>query len=154
MHQRRGELHTLLVPERELLDAVAGTLGHAETLDPVGGRVVGLAGRQPVQPGEVLELVPDPHLRVQPSLLRQVADALAHLVVHGSAAPADLAGVRFQHAEDDPHGGGLAGAVGADEPEHLPLAHGERQVVEGDQVAVAAGQTLQFQHVTPSHCRS
>jgi hypothetical protein len=80
-------------------------------------------------------------------VLGQVADALAHIVIDGSAAPAHLAGVRFQHPEDDPHGGGLAGAVGPDEPEHLPLGDGERQVIEGDQVAVAAGQALQFQHV-------
>jgi hypothetical protein len=54
----------------------------------------------------------------------------------------DLAGVGLQHPQHDPHGGGLAGAVGTDEPEHLALGDGERQVVEGDQVAVAAGQTL------------
>jgi hypothetical protein len=83
-------------------------------------------------------------------VLGQVADALAHLVVHGSAAPAHLAGVRFQHAEDDPHGGGLAGAVGADEAEHLALGDGEGQLVESDQVAVAARQSLQLQHVAPN----
>jgi hypothetical protein len=82
-------------------------------------------------------------------VLGQVAESFAHLVVHGLSAPADLTRVGRQHAEDDPHGGGLAGTVGPDEPEHLALAHGERQVIEGDQVAVAAGQALQFQHVTP-----
>jgi hypothetical protein len=58
-----------------------------------------------------------------------------------------LAGVRLQHAEDDAHGGGLAGPVGADEPERPPLGEGERQAVEGDQVADTAGQPLQLQHV-------
>jgi len=43
----------------------------------------------------------------------------------------------------------FARAVGAHEPEQLPVGDGERQVVEGDQVAIAAGQTLQFQHVLP-----
>jgi hypothetical protein len=80
-------------------------------------------------------------------LLGQVANPSADLAVHWLPAPADLAGVRFQHPEHDPHGGGLAGAVGPDEPEHLVLGHGEREVVQGDQVAVAAGQALQFQHV-------
>jgi hypothetical protein len=65
------------------------------------------------------------------------------------SAPSDLAGVGCQHAEDHPHGGGLAGAVGADEPEHLPLTDREGEVVEGDQLAIAAGQALQFQHVVP-----
>jgi len=61
----------------------------------------------------------------------------------------DLAGIGFEDAEDDPHGGGLAGAVGPDEAEHLAFRDGEREFVEGDQVAVAAGQALQFQHVAP-----
>jgi hypothetical protein len=63
------------------------------------------------------------------------------------SAPADLAVVGLQYAEDDAHGGGFARAVRADEPEHLPLGDGERQMVEGDQVTAAAGQTLEFGHV-------
>jgi hypothetical protein len=59
-------------------------------------------------------------------VLRQVAEPAADLVVHGSAAPADLAGVGFEHPEDDAHGGGLAGAVGPDEAERLVLGDGER----------------------------
>jgi hypothetical protein len=83
------------------------------------------------------------------ALLGHVAEAPAGLGVDRPAAPAHLATVGLQHAQHDPRGGGLAGAVGADEPEHLPLGHGERQVVEGDQVAVAAGQALELQHVVP-----
>jgi hypothetical protein len=59
-------------------------------------------------------------------VLGQVADASADLVVHGSSAPSELAGVGFEHAENDAHGGGLAGAVGADEAEHLARGDGER----------------------------
>jgi hypothetical protein len=80
-------------------------------------------------------------------VLGHVSDPSAHLVRYGLSAPADLAGVGFEHAEDDAHGGGLAGAVGTDEPEQLALGDGERQVVEGHQVAIAARQSLQFQHV-------
>jgi hypothetical protein len=82
-------------------------------------------------------------------VLGEISESFADLVRHGSSAPADLASIGRQHPEDDAHGGGLAGAVGADEPEHLPLGDGEREVVEGDQVAVAAGQALQFQDVVP-----
>jgi hypothetical protein len=56
---------------------------------------------------------------------RQIADMLANFVVHGLSAPADLARVGFQHAEDDAHGAGLAGTVGPDEPEHLALGDSE-----------------------------
>src|SRR4029453_13324974 len=72
-------------------------------------------------------------------ILRKVARVPAGLLVHEASLPADLTGVGGEDTEDDPHGGGLAGAVGADEPEHLPLGHGERHVVERDEVAVAAG---------------
>ena len=41
----------------------------------------------------------------------------------------------------------LSAPLGPDELDQLPLGDGERQAVEGDQVAVAAGQPLQFQHV-------
>jgi hypothetical protein len=41
------------------------------------------------------------------------------------SGPSDLAGVGRQHPEHDAHGGGLAGSVGADEPERLPLGNGE-----------------------------
>ena len=71
-------------------------------------------------------------------VLGHVSDPSAHLVRHGLCAPADLAGVGFEHAEDDVHGGRLAGAVGTDEPEQLALGDSERQVVEGHQVAIAA----------------
>jgi hypothetical protein len=43
----------------------------------------------------------------------------------------------------------LAPPLGSTNPEHLPLGDGERQVVQRHQVAVAAGQALQFQHVVP-----
>ncbi len=113
------------------------------------GGVSGVLGGQPVELREVLELVPHSHLLIEPSLFGHVPDPPADLVVHRPASPQDLAGVGLQHAEDDPHGGGLAGAVGADEAEHLPLGDGEGEVVEGDQVAVAAGQSVELQHVVP-----
>src|SRR5215216_5427593 len=80
-------------------------------------------------------------------VLGHVAEAATGLGVDRPAAPAHLAPVRLQHPEHDPHGGGLAGAVRADKPEHLPFPNGERHVVEGDEVAVAAAQPLQLEHV-------
>jgi hypothetical protein len=113
----------------------------------VAGRPPGVLGREAVQAGEILQLVPDPHLGVQAPLLGHVAEAAAGLGVDRAATPAHLAPVGLQHPEDDPHGGGLAGTVRPHEPEHLPFPDGERQVVEGHQVAVAAAQALKFQHV-------
>jgi hypothetical protein len=80
-------------------------------------------------------------------VLGHVAEAAAGLGVDRPAPPAHLAPVGLQHPEDDPHGGGLPGAVRANEPEHLSFPDGERQVVEGDDVAVAAGQSLELEHL-------
>jgi len=38
---------------------------------------------------------------------------------------------------DDAHGGALARAVGSEEPEHLAVAHVEREAADGLEVAVA-----------------
>ena len=75
--QGGGQLHPLLVAERQLLDPVAGAVGHAQPLDPVAGGARRVLGREPVQPGEVHELVADPHLGVQAALLGHVAEAAA-----------------------------------------------------------------------------
>ena len=45
-------------------------------------------------------------------------------------------------AEDHPHRGGLAGAVGPDEPGDLPGLHGERHPVQGDRRAEALAQAV------------
>jgi hypothetical protein len=70
------------------------------------------------------------------------------------SAPSDLAGVGVQHPEHDPHGGGLVGAVGADEPERLPLAKAEWQAVEGDHVAVVGGSASAIPTRRPTHSGS
>ncbi len=117
--ERGRELHALLVAERERLGAVPLAVADAEDLGRALRLGPGVRGLEPVQAREIDELVEHPHLRVQAALLRHVAEAATHLGVHGSAAPADLAGVGLQHAEGDPHRRGLAGAVRTDEAHHL-----------------------------------
>jgi hypothetical protein len=48
----------------------------------------------------------------------------------------------------------LPAPVGADEPEHLALADREGEVVEGEQVAVAACESPKLQHPLPHSARS
>ncbi len=91
--QRGGQLDPLLVAQRQLLDGVAAALAQAEPLDPLAGGPRGGGGVQPVQPGEVGDLLADLHLRVEPALLRHVADPAADRLVQRPALPAHLAGV-------------------------------------------------------------
>ena len=81
----------------------------------------GAVGRHAVEAGEELELLEDAHPRVQAALLGQVAPGRAREAVALDAAPGDPAGVGLEHAERDPHRRRLAGAVGAEEAEHLAL---------------------------------
>ncbi len=48
--------------------------------------------------------------------------------------------------EDHADGGGLAAAVGAEEPEHVALADGDAQVVDGAQLLEVFGQPVGGQH--------
>ena len=146
VHERDAELDALLVAERERLHLVAGALGEPEPLDPGVRRRVGVAGREPVQPREVHELVADAHLRVQAALLRHVAEAAARRGVDRPALPEDLARVGLQDAEDDPHRGRLPRPVRADEAEHPARRRAERQVVERKRAAVAAPESDQLEH--------
>ena len=79
-----------------------------------------------VQRGEVDELVAHAHLRVQPALLRHVAEAPPRRGVDGARrASAPRRGRRASTPRTIRIVGRLAGPVGADEAEHLPRLDGE-----------------------------
>ena len=137
VHQRGGKLHALLVAVREGLELLRGLVGDAQALGPVPGRVAGVACAHAVQPAQELELLQHDHAGVEAALLRHVAEGAARLRVDVRAAPAYFAAVEGDHADDRPHRGRLAGAIGAEEAEDLAGRHGERQPVQGDHIAVA-----------------
>ena len=62
------------------------------------------------------------------------------------AAVADVAVVGAGEPDHHPHGGGLAGAVGADEAGDPAGGHGEAEVVDGDAVAVGLGEGVDGDH--------
>ena len=147
MHERRAELHPLLVAQRERLDAVAGPVGDPEPLEPaLGGRQrvearAGRAARRSRRAGRAR--ASSGTARAPPACSRSAPGS------RGRPAPPRQRTeprVRLQHAEDDPHRRRLAGAVGADEAEQLPRLDGERQPVERDDVAVPPRQVRHLQH--------
>src|SRR5262249_48235138 len=60
--------------------------------------------------------------------------------------PPDLTAVQLQQPQHRSHGGGLAGAVGTEEPDQLAGAHAEGEVVQGDDVAEGLAQTVELEH--------
>ena len=144
--ERHPELDALLVAQGEVVDRAVDPLREAQPFDPAVGAVLRRRAVQAGEPGEVHQLVADAHLRVETALLRHVAETEAGGRVDGTAPPAHLAAVGSHHAHHRPHGGRLAGPVAADEADHAPRRDVERDVVEGDDVAVATVQPLDLQH--------
>ena len=129
VHERRGELTPLLVAVRERLHARLSAVAEPEPRQPRSGdRACALVSRA-VQDREVLELIGDTHLRVEPAFFRHVADPLTDPAVDRPALPAHDSAVGAQQPADDPHRGCLAGPVAADESDEPPRGHREAQVV-------------------------
>ena len=147
VHERGGELHALLVAERERLDAVAGALARARAARSSGrgGRGGGRVRRRAAARGRRAgrARASSGTGRAPPACSRSASASPAST---GRAAPAHLAAVGREHAEHDPHRGRLAGAVGPDEAEQLAGLDGERDAVERDDVAVAAREIGQLEH--------
>ncbi len=84
--------------------------------------------------GADADVLEDGHAREGPDDLErprqaELADRVRRKSDDGPAAEADVAGVRREKAREEIEDGGLAGAVGADEAQHLAL--GDRQVEPG-----------------------
>ena len=85
--------------------------------------------RLPVDPERHQVPGPQRHVRIEQDLLGDVADGPVP-PARGAPSDEDLPGGRAFEAEDHPQQGGLAGAVGADQPGELPGPHAEADVVE------------------------
>ena len=102
-----------------------------------------------VDRAEVVQVGAGRHPLVEARDLRHEANQSAHprRVVGGvDAVDPHHPGRRQEHAGHAAQGGRLAGAVAAQQHEAFPLVHLDRQVAEGEHVAVALGQALDFQH--------
>src|SRR6185436_5054009 len=91
------------------------------------------------------DVLVDAEIAVEGEALGEVAHAArqAAAIAEGiEAAGAHAAAVHLQEPEHRAQGGGLPGAVGADEPEGLATLHLERDPVHRGDLAVAANQPL------------
>jgi hypothetical protein len=142
--QRAGDAEPLAHAEREPLGALARHLGQADQLKhlahPAPGQVVRLGQAEQVVvggPAAVHRLGVDQRAHLA-HRIRQLSVLLA--------ADGDGAGVRVVQAENQPHGGGLAGAVRAEEARHRARRHAERQIVDGEFVAVPFAEPPYLNH--------
>src|SRR5918992_728139 len=120
----------------ELLHSIACSLCEAQSIDPELCSFGGRAFVEPAYESEVDQMVLHAHLGVETTLLRHVAEAPSDLLSDLLSAPANFSRARFEHAQNDAHGRGLAGAIGSDEAQHLAVLNDKRQTVERRDVPV------------------
>ena len=93
MDEGSGQLDALLIPERQRLHAIVRITDHLEELEELRGAAARHALGRAAQPRQVHELFTHAHLRIEPALLRHVAEAAAGHRVHRSSLPHDPPGV-------------------------------------------------------------
>src|SRR5581483_8854437 len=147
--QRLGDAHPLLVALRELAYELAAHVFDLTGVQSVLEPLADAARRQPLEPGDELEVRLDRHLGVERHRFGQIADALPglqrlaeHVVAGHSHGPRG----RRHEAGDDAHGGRLSGPIGTQKAEDLALLHGEADVAHRQLVGVALAQVLHFDH--------
>ena len=100
-------------------------------------------GAQVVEHGRVLEQLERLERARQPD-----AGALRRgHAVERDAVEVDVAGAARREPGDGVDGRGLAGAVGPDQPGDLARPHGQRQVVDRGDAAVAHGEVVHLEHL-------
>ncbi len=140
VHQRHGELRSLLIASRQLLDQGVRTVGQTQALEPVVGPVLRLGAAQSRQPSEVDDLLADLHSGVEAPFLGHVADPAPRPVVDRSTLPRDGSPIGPDHPEDRPHRGGLPRPIGSEETDQRSGRNREVQAVDGDHRSVALGE--------------
>ena len=99
--------------------------------------------------GEEVQKLPDLHAVVDAEVVGHVADAFADAdrILRDAVAVDDaFAGGGAEQRGEKADGRALAGAVGADEAEHLAGADLEIQIGDGHEVAVDLGEVGKFDH--------
>ena len=68
---------------------------------------------------------------IEPALFWHITNAAAIIVINWGVIEVDFAGVFRQHTKCNAHGGGLSGAVGADEAEDFAFANAKGHIPQG-----------------------
>ena len=117
-------------------------------------RFAEVAGVHAAEGAGEIEVALDRHVGVEGDGFRQIADELAGLAGvfhHVEAADGGGAAGGGDESGDDAHGGGLAGAIGAEESHGLPLLNLEGDVLDGVEVAVGLGELGGDNHGLAGH---
>src|SRR6266853_5696307 len=128
----RDELHLLLHPLRQLIDAAQAPLAETESLEPCLGLLACPPPVDALHLAEKHEHVEHPHLPVQAALLREIADPL-RVSAAAVRLPEDLyhPAVGLQDIHDHADRRGLPGAVRPEQAVDHATGHGQGQLGNG-----------------------
>jgi hypothetical protein len=142
-----GQRHPLPVPLGEPPDELARHVREGALLKRRPHPLAPSPARDPLEAGAVVQVLLHAQLRVERDVLRQVADAPAHLErALGDVQPVDpdRAGGGREHPRQDPQGGRLAGPVWTQKSHDLTRLDLEGDVGEGGEGVVALGEVRDF----------
>ena len=144
-HQGAGDLHQHRLPARELLGEGVAVPVHRDEFELAARARLDLrhgarGGAGPLRVAREQDVLEHRHV---PEELRDLEgaghalrrDLVRPQAVHAPAVEMDLARVEAVEAGEDVHGGGLAGAVGADQPADLAAGQRQREPVHRDHAA-------------------
>jgi hypothetical protein len=147
--QRAGESKLLLHAGRVVHGEFLGRVAERQLLEQRAGALLRLAARLAVHLAHEGEDFAAAQVIVKSRIVGQVADPLLHLQAVGLAVEpvdGDASVARHQDAHHHADRGGLAGAVGAEEAEHLSLVDRERKVPHGGKIAVGLADLVELDH--------
>ncbi len=142
---RLGQADALAVALAKLSDALVFLGIEAAHAHHLGQALADPAIGQALHACRETQVVEHGHVLVQWVVLRQIADVAAdglELAQHRPASDMDAARIRCEQAADHLHGGGLPGAVGTQETEHLTGPHHEADAIHRGLRAVALGEAF------------
>ena len=140
--EHRGRPGLVLIAAA-LLVFVADALVPAEDgVEVLGAGVAHLLLKLSQLPLQVLEVGEALHSSLPERLSLREGGALRQVPGRRAAHEVDPPVLELQLTEDGPAEGGLAGAVGADEPDAVALIHGERDALENQLGAVVLGDVV------------
>ena len=144
-----GQTYPLPVALGQVFDQPAGYLGKSGEghglLDLSGPVLLG----QQLEPGAEVQIFQHRHVQIQGGLIGQIAHAplgLLRLLQDVVAVDDDLTLGGGQISGDHVHGGGLTGAVQAQQTAYLALLDGQIQVIHRRLVAISLDQIVDFDH--------
>jgi hypothetical protein len=147
VHHGAGERQALLEAQRQVARSAVEMRRELEAGDGAGEHPLPLRAREAIDAAEEVEVLADAQIAIEREFLRHVADPAPRRrsgAVEVEAFDEGGAGRRPHQAAHHLEGGGLAGAVGTEQAEHLAAPHGKRNVGDGGEAAEALGQAARL----------